>query len=236
MELHDPARATDQIARLIPDRYLEWDRFVCPLAVSCSVGRPLAFGADDGEVGALNVVHPQLDPAGVAEIELGQISVPNQVPGRAYMSASSVMNRLSGWACRAMMGERFAAVTFGIWKLRTAPPRRTKEKTDCLGGIGSYARFLAFPPMKVSSASTVDPSPPSFPPNGQLGSFMHSRMRCPMNQAVFLRQLRVRWICRVGKPFLELHITYMTCNQMCIGAWLDSKTVPIRTVNSYRQA
>jgi hypothetical protein len=39
------------------------------------VGQSLAACAEDGEVGALDVVHPQLDPVGVAEVELGQVAM-----------------------------------------------------------------------------------------------------------------------------------------------------------------
>jgi len=50
-------------------------RLRCPASTNCSVGQPLAFGADDGEVGALPVVNAQFDPVRVAEIELGQVAV-----------------------------------------------------------------------------------------------------------------------------------------------------------------
>jgi hypothetical protein len=134
------------------------------------------------------------------------------------------------------MGAKFMAVTPGIWKLLTLPLRWTKKQTACFGGIGPYARFSTLPPMKVSSASRVAPPPPILPASGQPSSAMHSRTRWPKNQAIFMLQFRVRWIWRVGKPFLELQIMYVTCSQMCMGAWRDSKIVPIRTVNCFRQA
>ncbi len=33
-----------------------------------------------------------------------------------------------------MIGDRLLAVTFGTWKLRTRPPRSTRETTGCFGG------------------------------------------------------------------------------------------------------
>jgi len=59
-----------------PSRFcLERRRFRCLLATSCSIGQPLAASAHDREGGALDVVYPELDPVGVAEIELGQVAV-----------------------------------------------------------------------------------------------------------------------------------------------------------------
>ncbi len=47
----------------------------CPLATSCSVGQPLAFGASHGERSPLNVVDAQPDPIAVTEVEFRQIPV-----------------------------------------------------------------------------------------------------------------------------------------------------------------
>src|ERR1700733_5103600 len=52
---------------------LERDRI--PLAMSCSIGQPFAASAHDRQVGALDIVHAQLDAVGVAEIEFAQVAV-----------------------------------------------------------------------------------------------------------------------------------------------------------------
>jgi len=58
-------------------------------------------------------------------------------------------------------------------------------------------------------------------------------VRC---HAVFMLHLSIRWIWRVEMPFLLAHIKWMTCSHRCRARWLDSKMVPMRTVNGFRQA
>ena len=67
---------------------------------------------------------------------------------------------------------------------RISPPRSTSATTGCFFGTGlPLWTFLALPPTKVSSLSTILPSPPSGPAV-QVTPSMASRMRCIMNHAV----------------------------------------------------
>ena len=49
-------------------------RQFCPASRNCLVGQPLALGAYDRKVGALGVVHAQLDAVRISKIELAQVA------------------------------------------------------------------------------------------------------------------------------------------------------------------
>ena len=68
------------------------------------------------------------------------------------------------------------------WNERARPSRSTRATTAFLGAVLRWARFLALPPTKVSSASTTLSGPPSGPVGA--APSMASRIRWQRNQAV----------------------------------------------------
>ena len=77
---------------------------------------------------------------------------------------------------------------------RRAPPKRTRFSLPQLPPRRLLARllrwrFFSFPPIKVSSASTALPSPPS---GSSAPSFIASRMRWVKNHAVFMLHWSIR--------------------------------------------
>jgi hypothetical protein len=62
-----------------------------------------------------------------------------------------------------------------------------------------------------------------------------SRIRCDMNQADLRVTPMVRESWLLDMPFLEEAIIKMATSQSRILIWLDSKIVPILTVNGFRQ-
>ena len=85
--------------------------------------------------------------------------------------------------------------------------------------------------MKVSSASTVWFSPPSFPPAGYPGSLIANLMRWVMNQAVLYRTSNVRMTWWLETPFLLDTIIWTTCNHWFSGTWLSSNALFTFTMN-----
>ena len=64
-----------------------WGRCRCPFSTNCSVGQALAFGANQGQIGAGCVLNPEFGTVGVTEIELGQI------PGNPRRSGEEVRDK-----------------------------------------------------------------------------------------------------------------------------------------------
>ena len=61
---------------------------------------------------------------------------PNYDRAKAILDRRNLQRDLYEKTCRAMMGWSRLAVTSATWKLRTRPSRSTRDRTDCLGGIG----------------------------------------------------------------------------------------------------
>src|ERR1017187_216196 len=89
-------------------------------------------------------------------------------------------------------------------------------------------RVLGDLDMKVSSASTLTPGPPIRP---IAPSFMASRMRWVMNQAVLYVTPKVRAIWCELMPFLLEHSRNVAIHHLVSGILERSKTVPTVTVN-----
>ncbi len=65
---------------------------------------------------------------------------------------------------------------------------------------------------------------------------MASRMRWSVNHAVRAHTPYLRSISRAATPFLEAHISKMTRTHVRKGVRVPWNTVPVRTLNCFRQS